>query len=170
MLELIHGKVFRMSPTPGLAHQRISSNIHRILSNYFFRHQCQVFAAPFDVRLALPPDQQIEGKIDTVVQPDISVICDPAKLDERGCKGAPDWIIEILSPATARKDLRKKFDLYEFAQVQEYWIVYPEGSILIYQRSSSDNYQLLREWPFVQGDIIHPVLFSDLKVDLDEVF
>ena len=86
---------------------------------------CQAFSAPFDVWLPLPKNIQSNDKIDTVVQPDICVICDLEKLDNQGCNGAPDWVIEILSKATSKKDLNEKFDLYQNAGVKEYWIVHP---------------------------------------------
>ena len=77
--------------------------------------ECKAFTAPFDVRLPLPPDKRKNDLIDTIVQPDICMICDTIKLDDRGCMGPPDWIIEILSKTTASKDLNEKFELYEFA-------------------------------------------------------
>ena len=89
-----------------------------------------MYHAHFDVRLPLPATKQTPKKIDTVVQPDICVVCDLSKLDDQGCNGAPDWILEILSPATSKKDLTEKFDIYQNAGVQEYWVVYPFEKII----------------------------------------
>ena len=97
MVELIRGRVFRMSPAPLSAHQLISMEISGQIYDYLKGKKCKVVTAPFDVRLPLPPDRQTDAKIDTVVQPDICVICDLSKIDRRGCLGAPDWVIEILS-------------------------------------------------------------------------
>jgi Uma2 family endonuclease len=119
-VELIRGKVVRMSTAPSTSHQACSGNPHLIIGTYLRKQACKVFYAPFDVRLPLPPENPSNNKIDTIVQPDISVICDLSKLDAQGCQGAPDWIIEILSPATSQKDLTDKFDLYQHAGVQEY--------------------------------------------------
>jgi Putative restriction endonuclease len=105
MVELIHGKIYKMSPAPTSLHQIVSRELSLQIGNYLKKKKCQMFSAPFDVRL---PKSKKKGDqfIDTVVQPDICVICDPKKIDEAGCLGAPDWIIEILSPHTSSKDLR----------------------------------------------------------------
>ena len=171
VVELIRGKVFKMSPAPGTSHQQLSGNLFSIVHRYLKGRPCQVFAAPFDVRLPLPPGRQTAKQIDTVVQPDISIICDPQKLDERGCQGAPDWIIEILSKSTASKDLTEKYTLYENAGVQEYWVAHPhEGTLLIYRLDKNGRYQLLRQTPFVKGEKAPSGVFPDLEINLDEVF
>ena len=170
MVELIRGKVFRMSPAPNRRHQEISSQLHILIGSFLRKNPCQIFAAPFDVRLPLPPQKQKSNKIDTVVQPDITVVCDLSKLDDQGCNGAPDWVIEILSPATSKKDLTEKFDIYQHAGVREYWVVYPfEQIVSIFQLDESGKYQLIRT-PFVKGEKIPSGIFSDLEIDLDEVF
>jgi Uma2 family endonuclease len=115
MAELIHGKIFKMSPAPGSKHQKVGGNLFGILWNHLRDKKCQVFMAPFDVRLPVSSKQKSDKEIITVVQPDLCVVCDPAKIDERGCLGAPDWIIEILSRHTSSKDLREKFEVYEKA-------------------------------------------------------
>ena len=89
---------------------------------------CRVFIAPFDVRL--PEFDEEDNQVETVVQPDLSIICDPGKLDEKGCRGAPDWIIEVLSPSTASKDQIQKKQLYEQRGVREYWLVHPVDRVL----------------------------------------
>ncbi|MEM9932284.1 MAG: Uma2 family endonuclease [Bacteroidota bacterium] len=170
MIELIRGKIFLMSPAPGLSHQRISSNLHRIIANHFFQQKCQVFHAPFDVRLPLAATQEAYDQVDTVVQPDICVVCDEAKLDEKGCAGAPDWIIEIISPSTASKDLTEKFELYQSSGVKEYWIVYPEGSVYAYALDEKGKYELYPNRPLVKEDMLRPISFPSLIMKLEEVF
>ena len=171
MVELIQGKVVRMSPAPNRHHQEVSSNLHGLVWSYLKGKPCQVFAAPFDVRLPLPVKQQTAEKIDTVVQPDICIICDTSKLDNQGCYGAPDWIIEILSPATSKKDLTEKFDLYQNAGVQEYWVVHPtDGTVIPYHLDDNGKYVSLRTTPFAKGEKIPSGIFSDFVVDLEEVF
>ncbi len=171
MVELIRGKVFRMSPAPNRLHQLVSSNLHGLIWSFLRHNPCQVFSAPFDVRLPLPKVQQTKSKIDTVVQPDLCVICDRSKLDERGCKGAPDWIIEILSNSTSSRDFNEKFDLYQSAGVKEYWIVQPfDSTIFSYQLNSDGNYLLTRQKPYVKGELIQSALFPDFSIDTTEVF
>jgi len=171
VVELIRGKVFRMSPSPSTSHQRLSGNLFRLIANYLVGKPCQVFAALFDVRLPLPPGRQTSDQIDTVVQPDISIICDSAKIDERGCQGAPDWIVEILSKGTASKDLTEKYQLYEHAGVREYWVAHPhEGTLLIYRLNENGRYQLLRQTPFTREEKAPSGIFPEFKVDLAEVF
>ena len=170
MVELIKGKVFKMSPAPSTTHQRISGNLFSLIHQYLYKKPCQVFAAPFDVRLPLPPDQQTTNQIDTVVQPDICVICDPSKIDERGCQGAPDWIIEILSKSTAEKDLKDKFELYQFAGVQEYWIVSQDQTILPYCINENSQFELIRQQPFVRHERLPVGIFEGFEMDLEDVF
>jgi len=118
--ELIDGEVYLMVPAPTSEHQRISRGLSNQIYNYLKGKKCEVFVAPFDVRL------NVDTADDTVVQPDVSVICDPSKIDKRGCVGAPDMIVEILSPSSARRDNFVKFKRYLAAGVKEYWIVNPE--------------------------------------------
>ena len=166
--ELILGKIFKMSPAPTSGHQRILGNLHVPLWNYFHGKKCQAFLAPFDVRL--PSSSRKDRDIITVVQPDICVICDPEKIDQRGCLGAPDWIIEILSKHTSAKDLNIKFDVYESAGVKEYWVVHPsEQTLLIFTLDEHGKYQGSRN-PYVSTDKVSPKLFPNLQIALDEVF
>ena len=122
--ELINGAAYDMSPAPSLDHQRVSRKISMKINAFLEGKSCEAFIAPLDVFFPESPDQDI-NEVTTVVQPDISVICDKSKLISRGCFGAPDLLVEILSPATMKKDLSLKFDLYQFANVKEYWIVDP---------------------------------------------
>ena len=125
--ELIDGEVVMMAP-PTTTHQLISGEIFRQLANYLEGKKCRAIPAPFAVRL-FEKDGEAPEDIDTVVEPDISIVCDTSKLDKHGCKGAPDMVVEILSPSTQRHDRLDrwtKFRLYQRAGVREYWIVNPE--------------------------------------------
>ncbi len=124
LVELVRGHVVRKMSGPVTAHQRCSMNFSRLIDSFLVGKTCQVFAAPFDVRLWRSTGNG-DDQIRTVVQPDLCVICDPAKIDRRGCLGAPDWIIEIISPRTAVYDTKTKFELYAENGVAEYWIVFP---------------------------------------------
>jgi len=122
-LEIIKGRLFQMSPAPSRIHQEILTNIFGPIYNILKGKPCRVYTAPFDVRLA--KKTQDDKGIFTVVQPDIVVVCDQNKLDKRGCIGAPDIVVEILSPGNNKKELVNKYDVYEEAGVREYWIVSP---------------------------------------------
>lgn len=123
-VELIKGKIFKMSPAPNMRHQWISSKIAGPLWSAIKGESCRVFSAPFDVRF--PRRSKNDEDVITMLQPDICVVCDPSKLDERGCIGAPDIVVEILSPSNNRKELQNKFVVYEESGVKEYWIVSPD--------------------------------------------
>ena len=122
--ELIDGEAIMLA-SPATIHQLISAELMRQLGNYLEGKKCRVLSAPFDVRLFEKEGDRFDN-IQTVVQPDISIICDQNKLDEHGCKGAPDMTLEILSPSNARHDLLVKLNLYQRAGVREYWVVSPE--------------------------------------------
>lgn len=130
--ELIEGEVYDMSPAPTRVHQKLVLEIAAQVHGFLRGGPCEVYVAPFDVRL--PRADEADDRVDTVVQPDIAVICDPAKLDDAGCRGAPDWIVEVLSPRTAAKDQRQKRDAYERAGVREYWLVHPTDRVLTVYR------------------------------------
>jgi Uma2 family endonuclease len=130
--ELIDGEVYDMSPAPTRIHQEWVLEIAAQAHEFLRGAPCQVFVAPFDVRL--PRADEADERVETVVQPDIAVICDPGKLDDAGCRGAPDWIVEVLSPRTAAKDQREKRAAYERAGVREYWLVHPtDRTLMIYR-------------------------------------
>jgi Uma2 family endonuclease len=170
MSELIHGKIFKMSPAPNTAHQRVSVELSRQVANYLKGKKCKVFSAPFDVRLPASEFQKSDKEIFTVVQPDLCVVCDPNKIDERGCLGAPDWIIEILSRHTSSKDLRQKFDVYEQSGVREYWVVHPvEQTVLVYVLDSDGKYASALK-PYVKEDLLAPIALPELVIDLAQVF
>jgi Uma2 family endonuclease len=125
LMELIRGKIFPMA-APLSQHQSVSSNLHFLMTKKVWRTSCKVFAAPFDVRLYDSKKSAVADKeIFTVIKPDICIICDAGKIDRRGCNGAPDMVIEILSASTADKDMGLKYDLYQEDGIKEYWIVHP---------------------------------------------
>ena len=170
LAELIHGKIYKMSPAPSSRHQGISRNLSGQLWQYLRGKECKVFSAPFDVRLPVSSEKKSDRNIVTVVQPDICVICDPSKIDERGCLGSPDWIIEILSKFTSAKDISLKFDVYESSGVKEYWVVHPEEqTLLIYTLDERGKYKGRRK-PLTCADTVSCPLFPDLLIDLAEVF
>ena len=124
-IEIISGEAYMMA-TPSRLHQEISMELARQLANFLEGKQCRVYPAPFGVRL-FERDGDRPEDVDTMVEPDISVVCDRNKLDQYGCKGAPDLIVEILSPSTQRHDQLVKLNLYQRAGVREYWIVDAEN-------------------------------------------
>ncbi len=166
-LELIRGKIFKMG-APGTPHQRISIKLSSWLYQYTEKEKCQVFSAPFDVRLPIH-DKKKDEEIITVVQPDICVVCDESKLDERGCCGAPDLVIEILSPGNSKKEVKLKFELYEEAEVREYWIVNPvEENLIVYKLTQAAKFEALRM--YAGGDTIESSTLPGFKVDVDKLF
>jgi len=167
--ELINGIAYLFS-APNRFHAQISTK----LSVWFYQFiqkrkgKCQVYHAPFDVRL--PKNGKTANEmIDTVVQPDICVICDESKLDNAGCIGAPDLIVEVQSPSTAKRDMREKFDLYEQSGVKEYWIVYPgDKGLTVYILQENGKYNEGTTYVF-SGKV--PVgIFDGLEIDLKELF
>ena len=121
--ELIDGEAFLMSPAPLVEHQEVAGEVYYQLRNQLDGQPCRPYIAPVDVRL--PRKDDADAAIDTVVQPDILVVCDPRKIDRRGVRGAPDWVLEVLSPSTAAHDQIAKRRTYERAGVREYWLVHP---------------------------------------------
>lgn len=165
--ELIHGVAYDMSPAPTRKHQDIFRNIFKELAIYLDDKDCSVYAAPFDVRL--PTGFQTDDEIETVVQPDISIFCDEDKLDDRGAIGAPDLIVEILSPSTAAKDLKEKFFLYESAGVKEYWIVDPANETLtVYILGKDKKYP--RGVVYAGEDKVKVGIFEDLEIEMKDIF
>jgi Uma2 family endonuclease len=130
--ELIDGHAWAMSPAPRRRHQELSARLFNEIYTFLKGKPCKVYEAPFDV--LLPSGQEPDDEVDTVVQPDIAVFCDRSKLTEAGARGAPDLVVEILSPSTSRKDQREKYDRYALSGVREYWIVDPAAwSIWVYR-------------------------------------
>ena len=164
-LELLKGKIFQMG-APSLTHQTVSMNFSHLLSNYFYKTPCKLFAAPFDVRLAKKGEK--DNEVYTVVQPDLCVVCDADKLDERGCWGAPDLIIEILSPGNSKKELKNKYELYQEAGVREYWVIRPDNKEITQFVLENGQYRTLP--PIVEGDLIHSTIFPDLSLQTEDIF
>ena len=166
-VELIKGKIFELGPSPFTAHQRVSGNILFAVANYLKKKTCEVFAAPFDVRL---PHQSKENKdVINVVQPDICVICDPSKIDERGCLGAPDIVVEILSPGNNKTELQNKYEVYEESGVQEYWIVSPQDKTLLKYTLNQDGVYVSSRLLTTGNDVTTPIL-PGFVMNLEEVF
>ena len=165
--ELIDGEAFCMSPGPGTAHQFLLLELAAELRAYFKGKECRVFAAPFDVML--PDGDEPEDEIDTVVQPDIMIICDKSKLQHNGIKGAPDVVFEILSPTTARRDLDDKFRLYERAGVKEYVIVDPRNSVLYAHRRDAEGRFSFRK-VYAADDVLEFGMFPELKIPLSPIW
>ena len=163
-VELLRGRIFKMSPAPTIIHQRISMRLSGEFYNFFKGKPCEVFTAPFDV--VLP---SADGKEDNVVQPDLCVVCDPEKLaDGKRCLGAPDLVIEILSKGNSQRDLDDKFHLYEQAGVSEYWIVRPTDKEVNIFVLDQDRYRGLA--PVVEGKEITSVKFPTLSIHTNDIF
>lgn len=166
--ELIYGEAWDMSPAPTRKHQQISKKLLYQIEDYLKDRDCLVYYAPFDVRLS-EGEEDGDKETDTVVQPDLLVVCDKSKLDDAGCKGAPDWIIEILSPSTAVKDLNNKYELYQAEGVKEYWIVDPYNNYLtVYLLDISGKY--FRSGVYSPESKVVSAIFPELIIDLSPVF
>ena len=153
--ELIDGELYMMSP-PGTTHQRIVSFLNRTIGNYIQEQNgdCEIFPAPFAVFL--------NNDEHTYVEPDISVICDKSKLDEKGCNGAPDWVIEIVSPSSKRMDYFIKLSKYQNAGVREYWIIDPDkNNVFVYDFENED----LNAYGF-EEEIPVNIYGGDLKITM----
>ncbi len=164
--ELIDGVAYAMA-APGLTHQTVVGELFRQIANHLVGQPCRPFVAPFDVRL--PRGNEADDYILTVVQPDITVVCDPSKLEESGCRGAPDWVIEVLSPSTAAKDQIQKLAAYEQAGVSEVWLVHPTDRVVsIYALDPQGVYGK----PAIHETTgtLAPGLFADLLIDWGLVF
>jgi Uma2 family endonuclease len=166
--EIISSIAYNMTPSPSWMHQDISRNLLRIFANFLFGKDCKVYGAPFDVILQEENKNEEEAK--NVVQPDIFVVCDTSKLSKRGCNGAPDLIIEIVSPSSAARDAKEKFDLYERFGVKEYWLVFPKEEIVqIFKLGKDKKYG--RPEVYTKEDTIKVGLFDgELEIDLSLVF
>jgi Uma2 family endonuclease len=137
--ELINGAAYvREPPGPSLSHQGIVGELYRQAANALEGKPCRVFVAPFDLRL--PKSTEEDDQVDTVVQPDVFIVCDLKKIDARGVRGAPDWIAEVLSPGTARHDRRVKLPVYERAGVREVWLIDPIGRTVSLHRLEAGHY------------------------------
>ncbi|MGA2547406.1 MAG: Uma2 family endonuclease [Rectinemataceae bacterium] len=137
--EIIDGHAWAMSPAPKSRHQALVWKLSSLIYNFLKGKPCRAYPAPFDV--LLPRGNEDDDEVDTIVQPDISVFCDKSKITERGARGAPDLVVEILSPSTSKKDLKDKFELYEKHGVREYWVIDPSAwSVWVYRLGSGDRF------------------------------
>ena len=167
-VELIKGKVLRPMSAPVPIHQQYLVNLTSEIHQFLKRQPCRVYAAPFDVRLILSLENS-DTQITTVVQPDICVVCDLTKIDKRGCLGAPDFIIEIVSPGNLRHDTKTKFDLYEEAGVLEYWVVFPgEKTVLAYELDENGRYQVAAE--YAEPGPMPVAVLPGLAIEWSEIF
>lgn len=166
-VELIRGVPHAMAPAPSRRHQRVLGELFAHFSSFLRGKGCEVYAAPFDVRL--PEGDEADEETMTVVQPDITLVCDPSKLDDRGCKGAPDLVVEVISPSSIKLDLTVKKALYERAGVKEYWIVYPaEKIILVHLLNEEGKYESLETYS--EGDTVSVRVLPGLSIEAGSIF
>ncbi|MGZ4123326.1 MAG: Uma2 family endonuclease [Tumebacillaceae bacterium] len=165
-VEIIDGVIYNMTPAPSTKHQRVLGELFRKFADYLDGKTCEVFFAPFDVRLLSESKQ--DDEVTNVVQPDLTVVCDKDKLDERGCNGSPDLLVEVLSPGTAKHDKSRKMKLYRRARVREYWIVDPANEIVEVYKFREDGFPDFAVYS--KEDVITVGLFEDLEIDLQTVF
>lgn len=165
--ELIDGVAYDMTPAPSRQHQEIIGALHLQFGVFLRNAPCRVYLAPFDVRLPKPGEDGMTAS--TVVQPDLTVICDRKNLDKRGAVGSPTLIIEILSPYTAKKDRQRKMQVYAHAGVQEYWLVSPsEKTVEVYQLQEQGHYGAATVYQY--NEQVPVGVLPDLVIDLVQVF
>ena len=165
--ELIDGFIKLMTPVPTRKHQLVSYKIVRLLGNFIEKKPCQIYYSPFDVRF---PQNKNDKEIFTVVQPDIYIVCDLEKLDEKDCIGAPDLIIEVITPKYGKRDVKDKFKIYEENGVREYWIVHPnDETVIVFLLDETGKFA--HSGMYAGNDKIPVAIFDgNLDVDLTEVF
>ncbi|MEN1968020.1 Uma2 family endonuclease [Lentibacillus sp. N15] len=165
-VELIDGKIFNMSPAPSRRHQQVLRELSTAFSVFLRDKDCEVFFAPFDVRLSVENKQ--DNDIDNVVQPDLSIVCDQNKLDDKGCNGAPDMIVEVLSPSSIKLDRWEKYQLYEKSGVKEYWLVDPANESVEIHHLIDDQYNF--HGVFTKEDTISIHVLTGLELKLSQIF
>lgn len=164
-VELIKGKIFEMS-APDRLHQTLLFKLAKRIDDFTGTQSCRVFLAPFDVRF--PRKTTDDQDITTVLQPDICVVCDEAKLDKRGCIGAPDLIVEVLSPGNKAKELKNKYEIYEESGVKEYWLISPQDETLLIYTLVDGHYHASRL--MTCGDTVSSTVLSGFSLDLTAMF
>ena len=162
--ELIDGVAHMMSPAPTQAHQEVSGGLYRQFADFLDGKPCKVFHAPFDVRL------NANDGDDTVVQPDLLVVCDKSKLDGKSCVGAPDLVVEILSPSTARHDRLTKFLKYQEAGVREYWIVDPDTKTVQLHILDEGGYMNPKSGIYSDEDVVSSHVLEGFSADMKKIF
>jgi len=166
-LELFRGKIYKMG-APNTLHQVVGGKLYNEFYNYLKGKFCRVFIAPFDIRLPIK-NKKKDNEITTVVQPDVCIVCDPSKVDERGVCGAPDLVIEILSPGNSKKEVRDKYELYEEAGVKEYWVVNPtEQNLVVFNLTAEGKYGNARM--YTNGDKLEAKVLPGYVIDVTEIF
>ncbi len=168
--ELFDGFIKLMTPAPSRRHQELSVSLTLQIGNFLMHKKCKLYHAPSDVRFPKDNKNKDDKQVYTVLQPDIFVVCDLSKLDDRGCLGAPDMIIEIVSPKNSKRDLKDKFEIYQQFGVREYWIVNPnDENVNVFVLDEKEKFQLVGM--YAEDDKIPVNIFNgDLKIDLTEVF
>ena len=166
-LELFRGKIFKLS-APNTKHQVLLGNTLVLIAAFLKKRSCKVFMAPFDVRLPIK-NRKKDDEVTTVVQPDLCIVCDESKIDSRGCCGAPDLVVEILSPGNSKKEIRLKHELYEEAGVKEYWIVNPEEeNIVVFVLDEEGKFSGLKM--YAGDDNIQSFAVPGLNINLTDIF
>lgn len=165
-VELIDGEIFNMSPAPSRRHQQVLRELSTAFSVFLREKECEVFFAPFDVRLLV--DNKQDDDINNVVQPDLSIICDQEKLDDKGCNGSPDLIIEILSPSSVKLDRWKKYQLYEKSGVKEYWLVDPVNESVEVHLLNDGQYKI--QGVYTKDETISVNILTGLEIYLNQIF
>jgi Uma2 family endonuclease len=167
-LELIKGHIYKMSPAPAPKHQQVAAVLTAEIFQFLKKKKCKVYPAPFDVRLPVK-NRKKDNEVTTVVQPDICLICDETKIDERGCCGAPDLVIEILSPGNSSHEVKIKFELYEEAGVKEYWLVNPaEENLVVFILNEEGKFEGLKM--YAGGDTLSSTVVAGSKIKVSEIF
>ena len=161
-VELLKGKILEMS-APSPIHQEISGNLQGALFVFLKNSKCKLYTAPFDVRFP----QKGESQVYTVVQPDLCVVCDFEKIDSKGCIGAPDLVVEILSPGNSKKEMKSKFALYQEEGVREYWVVDPERELVFVY--VAENKKFKPTIP-IADDYVYSTIFPDFKIHTSDLF
>ena len=168
-VELINGKIFKMPLMSSSHHQIISRELSGIIGNYLKKKSCLLFTAPFDVRLYDKiSGLKADANIFTVVQPDLCVVCDLSKVDKRGCLGAPDFVIEILSQGNSAKEMNEKFDAYQEAGVREYWLVDYFSRVTFVYLLQDDKFFGLK--PFTENTPIPVNTLPGLVIDMKKIY
>ncbi|WP_234124306.1 Uma2 family endonuclease [Clostridium hydrogenum] len=167
-IEIIDGHIYRVAAAPSRIHQSVIMELSTIINSYIKSNNgsCKVYSAPFDVILKNDDEQVTSSK--NIVQPDISVICDKSKLTDKGCTGAPDMIIEVVSPYNSNSDYIRKLNLYYQFKVREYWIVNPmEETILVYSLNENCEYAAPKSYTF--KNTIKVGIYDNLEIDFNDL-
>jgi len=166
-VELLRGFISRMSPAPSFRHQKVTTRLTTEIDYFFKNKKCDVLAAPFDVRL--PQKDKKNEKSVTVVQPDICVVCDVKKIDSQGCNGAPDLMVEVLSPGNTKKEMKHKYELYEESGVKEYWLVHPQdNNVMVFVLGENEKFQIHKI--YTEDDTLESPTLKGFRLKLSEIF